>query len=109
MSEAIAEFAERDFYISLYHEDGPLAGRPVTSSRIKSFLAMDDAQLMADIENRYWKAKAKLITRETRRFPQRSEADAGRHRQADLRGHCRGLQGKVSARLAAAQPKRGIG
>ena len=60
MSEAIAEFAERDFYISLYHEGGPLAGRPVTSSRIKSFLEMDEAQLMADIENRYWKAKANL-------------------------------------------------
>src|SRR5262245_9194557 len=60
MSEAIAEFAERDFYISLYHEGGPLAGRPVTSSRIKSFLDMDDAQLMADIEQRYWTAKANL-------------------------------------------------
>ena len=32
----------------------------MTSSRIKSFLEMDDAQLMADIENRYWKAKANL-------------------------------------------------
>ena len=43
MSEAIAEFAERDFYVSLYREGGPLAGRPVTSSRITNFLAMDDA------------------------------------------------------------------
>jgi len=60
MSEAIAEFAERDFYISLYHEGGPLAGRPVKSSRIKSFLTMDDAQFMAEIEDRYWKAKAAL-------------------------------------------------
>src|SRR5262249_36056449 len=46
--------------------------------------------------------QSELIARETRRFPQRSEADAGRHRQADLRGHRRGLQSKVSARLAAA-------
>jgi hypothetical protein len=60
MSEAIAEFAERDFYVSLYHEGGPLAGRPVASSRIRSFLEMDDAQLMADIEQRYWTAKANL-------------------------------------------------
>jgi hypothetical protein len=57
MSEAIAEFAERDFYITLYHADGPLAGRQVTSPRIKEFLTMDDAELLGDIERRYYDAK----------------------------------------------------
>jgi hypothetical protein len=57
MSEAIAEFAERDFYMTLYMENGPLAGKSITSPRIRRFLTWSDEQLMADIEKRYFDAK----------------------------------------------------
>ena len=52
----MAEFAERDFYISLYHKGGPLEGRP-PSPKVKRMLDMDDAELLADIEQRYFDAK----------------------------------------------------
>ena len=50
MSEAIAEFAERDFYISLYPEGGRLAERAPKSTRIQQFLSWSDEQLMHNIE-----------------------------------------------------------
>jgi hypothetical protein len=58
VSEAMAEFAERDFYISLYREGGPLAGRAPTSAHIRNMLDWDDQTLMLDIEKRYFDAKA---------------------------------------------------
>ena len=60
VSEAVAEFAERDFYISLYHEGGPLAGQRPTSPHINNFLKWSDAELLADIEKRYYAAKSHL-------------------------------------------------
>jgi hypothetical protein len=59
-SEAVAEFAERDFYISLYHDAGPLAGRPPATPKIQQFLEWDDQQLLADIEQRYFAAKQNM-------------------------------------------------
>ena len=55
-SEAVAEFAERDFYISLYRKGGALEGRP-PSPKVKRMLDMEDAELLADIEKRYFDAK----------------------------------------------------
>jgi hypothetical protein len=59
-SEAVAEFAERDFYISLYREGGPLAGRPPATLKIQRFLEWDDQQLLANIEERYFAAKQNM-------------------------------------------------
>lgn len=58
-SEAVAEFAERDFYISLYHKGGPLEGRP-PSAKVKRMLDMEDSELLADIEQRYFAAKQNM-------------------------------------------------
>ena len=58
-SEAVAEFAERDFYISLYHKGGPLEGRP-PSPKVKRMLDMEDSELLADIEQRYFAAKQNM-------------------------------------------------
>jgi hypothetical protein len=60
MSEACAEFAERDFYMLLYGKDGPLKGAKPASSRIQKFLTWSDEQLMEDIEARYYTAKENL-------------------------------------------------
>lgn len=57
MSEAVAEFAERDFYLTLYAEGGPLAGQGPKSQRIQQFLSWSDDQLMHNIETRYFAAK----------------------------------------------------
>ncbi len=57
MSEAIAEFAERDFYMTLYADGGPLQGTKPSSTRIQQFLSWSDDQLMHNIEVRYFSAK----------------------------------------------------
>ena len=41
MSEAVAEFAERDFYMTLYMEGGPLHGTAPKSERIRAVPAME--------------------------------------------------------------------
>ncbi len=68
MSEAIAEFAERDFYITLYSEGGPLAGQAPKSERIQQFLHWSDEQLMHDIEVRYFEAKKMLAPEKRVKF-----------------------------------------
>ncbi|MCY7418163.1 MAG: hypothetical protein LH650_06635, partial [Chloroflexi bacterium] len=60
MSEAIAEFAERDFYMTLYGEGGPLHGTAPKSQRIQQFLSWSDEQVMHNIETRYFAAKGNL-------------------------------------------------
>lgn len=57
MSEAVAEFAERDFYMTLYAPGGPLQGSRPASTRIQQFLEWSDEQLMHNIETRYFAAK----------------------------------------------------
>ena len=57
MSEAVAEFAERDFYLTLYAEGGPLAGQAPKSPRIQQFVSWTDEELMKNIETRYFEAK----------------------------------------------------
>lgn len=68
MSEAIAEFAERDFYMTLYAEGGPLAGKAPKSARIQQFLSWSDEQLMHNIEVRYFEAKKHLSPMKRAKF-----------------------------------------
>lgn len=56
MSEAVAEFAERDFYNHIYDPaGGPLRGAAKTE-RIENFTKWTDEELLADIEKRYYAA-----------------------------------------------------
>ena len=60
ISEAVAEFAERDFYNLIYSEGGPLAGKKPTSPHITNLRKWSDEELLADIERRYYAAKKDL-------------------------------------------------
>ena len=60
ISEAVAEFAERDFYNLIYSEGGPLAGKKPTSPHINNLIKWSDEELLANIEQRYYAAKKDL-------------------------------------------------
>ena len=51
--EAIAHFAEQDFYKLLYGPNGPLNGRKPTAARIQQMLEWTDEELMANVELNY--------------------------------------------------------
>jgi hypothetical protein len=53
MKEAIAHFAEQDFYKLMYGPNGPLHGRDPASANIREMLAMSDEDLMASIVKNY--------------------------------------------------------
>jgi hypothetical protein len=53
MSEAIAHFAEQDFYKLMYGPSGPLQGRSPASANIQKMLALSDEELFAEIELAY--------------------------------------------------------
>jgi hypothetical protein len=60
MSEAVAEIAERDFYITLYEPGGPLFGVAKKTKRIETFLTQTDAQFLARVEKTYYEGKKAL-------------------------------------------------
>ncbi len=68
MNEAVAHFAERDFYTSLYMEGGPLFGRTPSSPHIRELLALDDDGLMRMIERRYYEGHGHLPEAERRMY-----------------------------------------
>jgi hypothetical protein len=53
MGEAIAHFAERDFYLHIYGPNGPLYKAPVQSAHIDELRAMTDKELLAHVELTY--------------------------------------------------------
>jgi len=68
MNEAVAHFAERDFYTTLYMEGGPLYGRTPSSPHIRQLLSLDDEGLMQMIERRYYEGHGHLPEAERRMY-----------------------------------------
>ncbi len=60
VSEAIAEFAESDFYKMIYSDAGPLAGETPISPHVRKLYESSEVELMADIEERYHRMKSTL-------------------------------------------------
>src|SRR5262249_29946608 len=75
MSEAVAEFAERDFYILLYENGGPLQGAK-RSQRIDQFIKWSDEQLLENIEHRYFDAKKNMDPAKRLKFLNVSQSSA---------------------------------
>ncbi len=53
MTEAIAHFAERDFYHTIYGPGGPLYKSPISTERISKMMGMTDDNLMLWVEIEY--------------------------------------------------------
>jgi hypothetical protein len=89
MSEAIAYFAEKDFYSILYGEGGPLHGISPASEHIQNLLKWNDETLMLQVEVEYSVKQKNLSKAERELFknPGASADEVVKQIFADIAAH----------------------